>query len=125
MGSGDVRLNAAPDAPFGAQCSSASHRPADLRVESAPRMWLPGSLTSLRNLGRDGTGYGARTVPTIWLCPDIADADPIVIGGARPGAPAVSHHRVAWPTKVCTRSLGRTLSERIQRTPYGRDEYGA
>src|ERR671915_811399 len=41
----------------------------------------------------------AVTTPTIWLCPDIADGGPIVIGGARPGAPAESHHRVAWPRR--------------------------
>ena len=125
---GDVRLIEAPDAPLGAVCSSATHRPAGLLVASAPRTWFPDTetsrcLASQQSFGRNGVGGPhERTVPTIWLCPDIADGDPIVIGGARFGAPAGSHHRVAWPTEANTRSLGRTLSERIQRTPYGRIE---
>jgi len=123
---GDVSLDAAPDAPFGAVCSSATHRPAGLTVASAPRWWLLDTetfrpLAFQQSFGRYGVGGPhERTVPTFWLCPDIADDDPIVVGGARSGAPAGSHHRVAWPTEAYTRSLGRTLSERIQRTPYGR-----
>src|SRR5918999_3441507 len=46
-----------------------------------------------------GTQRAAANTPTIWLCPDLADRGPIVVGGARFGAPAGSHHRVAWPSR--------------------------
>src|SRR5918999_934375 len=46
-----------------------------------------------------GTQRAAANTPTIWLCPDLADRGPIVVGGARSGAPAGSHHRVAWPSR--------------------------
>ncbi|GAA1778162.1 hypothetical protein GCM10009735_05300 [Actinomadura chokoriensis] len=102
---GDVRLNAAPDAPFGAACSSAARRLFDPPVVSVPRTRLPDTVTSRcqayqrNNFGRGGTGdTHERNVPsTIWLCPEHADPGSIVISGARPGAPAGPHHRVDWP----------------------------
>ncbi|GAA4100649.1 hypothetical protein GCM10022214_77580 [Actinomadura miaoliensis] len=101
---GDVRLIAAPDAPFGAVCLSATRHLFGPSVVSVPRTRLPDTVTSRcqpfqRYYGRGGTGDDARTAPTIiWLCPENADRGPIVIRGARLGAPAGPHHRVAWPT---------------------------
>jgi hypothetical protein len=101
---GDVRLSDAPDAPLGALCSSATHRRAGLLVVSAPRTWLPDTATFRclafqQSLGSGGIGEPSeQSVPTIWLRPDIAGDDPIVIGRARFGAPAVSHYRVDGPT---------------------------
>src|SRR5581483_3239339 len=74
---GDVRLNAAPDAPLGALCSSAMHRPADREVVNAAHTWLSDTVTlrclAHRSLGRCGIGDPSeQDVPTIWLCPDIA-----------------------------------------------------
>jgi hypothetical protein len=90
---GGVRLEAAPDAPLGASCSSATHWPAHRIHHSGLRF------------------------PASWLYPEVST---FVIGGrwsaARSGAPAGSHYRVDRPYQACTRSLGRTLSERIQRT---------
>ncbi|GLZ04772.1 hypothetical protein Acsp03_22380 [Actinomadura sp. NBRC 104412] len=102
---GDVRLIAAPDAPFGALCSSAARRLSGPSVVSVPRTRLPDTVTSrcqafLRtNFGGSGTGNShERNVPTtIWLCPEIAERGDAARRGARLGAPAGPHYRVAWP----------------------------
>nr|BFE33681.1 hypothetical protein GCM10010200_059320 [Actinomadura rugatobispora] len=102
---GDVRLIAAPDAPFGAVCSSAARRLSGPPAVSVPRTRLPDTVTSRcqafqrTNFGRGGTGNPhERIVPTtIWLCPEIAARGTTAGRGARLGAPAGPHYRVAWP----------------------------
>ena len=125
---GDVRLGAAPDAPLGGVGSSATPAYAG-RVT---RMWFPGTETARcslfrQNFGRNGIGEQIRRAAsfTIWLRPELF-ADQTEISRARlirrprrfalPGCLADGGH---------TRSLGRTLSERIHRTPHGRSYTGA
>jgi hypothetical protein len=124
---GDVRLSAAPDAPLGGVGSLATPAYAG-RVM---RMWFPGTETARRSLfrqsfGRNGIGDQIRRpASTIWLWPELF-ADQHQISRARlirrprrlalPGCLADGGH---------TRSLGRTLSERIHRTPHGRSYNGA
>jgi len=94
-------------------------------------MWFPGTETARRSLfrqsfGRNGIGDQIRRpASTIWLLPELF-ADRPEISRARlirrprrlalPGCLADGGH---------TRSLGRTLSERIHRTPHGRSYNGA
>ena len=124
---GDVRLIAAPDAPLGGVGSSATSAYAG-RVT---RMWFPGNgnarcLAFNQNFGRIGIGDLIREpASTIWMWPELF-ADHTGISRARlirrprrfarPGCLADGGH---------TRSLGRTLSERIHRTPHGRSNNGA
>jgi hypothetical protein len=124
---GDVRLSAAPDAPLGGVGSLATPAYAG-RVM---RMWFPGTETARRSLfrqsfGRNGIGDQIRRPASIiWLWAELF-ADQHQISRARlirrprrlalPGCLADGGH---------TRSLGRTLSERIHRTPHGRSYNGA
>src|SRR4051794_13736690 len=150
---GDVRLGAAPDAPLGGVGSSATPAYAG-RVtrmwfpgtESARRslfrqnfgrigirdqirrpastIWLwPELFADQTEISR--ARLIRRPPPPIWLCPDLF-ADKTEISRARLTRPP---RRFALPGCLAdgghTRSLGRTLSERIHRTPHGRSYTGA
>src|SRR3954447_17260237 len=81
---GDVRLSAAPDAPYGGMGSSAT--PA--YVGRVTRMWFPGNETARcsafnQNFERIGIGDLSREpASTIWMWPELF-ADHMEISRAR------------------------------------------